>query len=578
MDTRTHLEDLSNEIFFEIFDYLHALDIFTAFGSLNKRISSILQSIPLRIIVSIIHCRNQIDFLSSHLTFHAHQVISIRMSDTIRDDTSMISLLFNRHNFINLQFCMLVTVHRSTKLDNFIKQIKTCDKLVSFNISNPDDETMNESDKCELVRTMFMHKSSSLRSIALHYTYDYSNILNNISLPSNVTSLYLCINDSPSNISIHSILSILRLCHRVRYIGILVKENGLVDNNNTLVPITIPSINENDLPVLSQVISLELILFVAWNNYLIAYILRCMPNLKYFFFIFGPYISKHFCPIELLDGYLWQEILELNVPHLSKFEFHISISKCYPPTDLDIVIDSFKYFVRKYSNWHMIIDQWKLQSSTPAEFVMLRTLNYHKHKSYINTYMPLIPSGYFDTRSTMETIDDHYLFYVNETDLRIYITLTSERSPITWSSPLFQQIKYLRFELPIVPSSLLNSLLDIVNFHQISDDDVQEDVIYLSNFVHLPTIHQIEFGSSFNKYRWKHAQFVLDGYNYVSSRSSNTPANVSTLNSYGALSHSNDIEVLPSTTVNNSTSNHNNESNSTISYYYKSSKTSCLTL
>ncbi|CAF4793503.1 unnamed protein product, partial [Rotaria sp. Silwood2] len=87
------------------------------------------------------------------------------MSDTIRDDTSMISLLFNRHNFINLQFFMLVTVDRSTKLDNFIKQIKTCDKLVSFKISNPDDETMNESDKCELVRTMFMHKSSFLRSI-----------------------------------------------------------------------------------------------------------------------------------------------------------------------------------------------------------------------------------------------------------------------------------------------------------------------------------------------------------------------------------------------------------------------------
>ncbi|CAF4586177.1 unnamed protein product, partial [Rotaria sp. Silwood2] len=445
----------------------------------------------LRVIVSIIHCRNQIDFLSSHLTFHSHQVISIKINDTIRDDTSMISLLFNRHNFINLQYCMIITVHQSTKLDNFIKQIKTCDKLVSFNISNPDHESINESDKCEL------------------YTYDYSNILNNISLTSNVTLLYLCIDDSPSNISIHSILSILCLCQRVRYISILVKENNLVEYNNISVPITISSINENDLPVLSQVISLELILFVAWNNYLIAYILRCMPNLKYFFFMFGPYISKHFVPIELLDGHLWQEILELNVPHLSKFEFHISIWKLYPPTDLDIVIDSFKYFVRKYSNWHMIIDQWKLQSSTPAEFVMLRTLNYHKHKPNINIYMPLIPSGYFDTRSTMETIDDHHLFYIGETELRIYITSTSERSPITWSSPLFQQIKYLRLELPIVSSSLMNSLLDMVNFHQISDDDVQEDVIYLSNFVHLSTINQIEFGSSFNKYHWKHAQFIL---------------------------------------------------------------------
>ncbi|CAF1493029.1 unnamed protein product, partial [Rotaria sordida] len=77
-----------------------------------------------------------------------------------------------------------------------------------------------------------------------------------------------------------------------------------------------------------------------------------------------PYTSKHFFPIELLGGYLWQEILELHVLYLSESEFHISIYKYFPPIDLDIVIDSFKYFVRRYSNWHMIIDQWKLQSST----------------------------------------------------------------------------------------------------------------------------------------------------------------------------------------------------------------------
>ncbi len=85
MNTYAHFEDLSNEIFIEIFDYLHVLDIFTAFTSLNKRISSILQSIPLRIIIFYDHCRHQIAFLSSHLTFHAHQVISLEISDTIHD-------------------------------------------------------------------------------------------------------------------------------------------------------------------------------------------------------------------------------------------------------------------------------------------------------------------------------------------------------------------------------------------------------------------------------------------------------------------------------------------------------------
>ncbi|CAF1176600.1 unnamed protein product [Rotaria sp. Silwood1] len=94
MDTHTHLEDLSNEIFFEIFDYLHALDIFTAFASLNKRILSILKSILLHVIILNSHYDREIQFLSSHLTFHGHQVISLKIHDTIRDRVPIISLLF----------------------------------------------------------------------------------------------------------------------------------------------------------------------------------------------------------------------------------------------------------------------------------------------------------------------------------------------------------------------------------------------------------------------------------------------------------------------------------------------------
>ncbi|CAF1368986.1 unnamed protein product [Rotaria magnacalcarata] len=354
---------------------------------------------------------------------------------------------------------------------------------------------------------MLMHQSSSLRSIALRYGYDYSNISNYISLPPNVTSLHLYIAGSRAIVSVRSVIAVLRLCHRVRSLHIILKDNSPVDDTDIYDPITIPSINENDLPVLSQVISFGLTLFTPWNNDSIACILRCMPNLKYFFFTLGPYASQTLFPVELLDGYVWQEMLELYVPYLSKFEFHMSVWKCFPPTDLDIVIDSFENFVGKYSNWHMVIDQWRLQCESSAEFLILRTLNYHKYKSIINIFVPAIHSGYFDTRSTMEIEDDHYLFYVNELDLNIYIAF--ERSPIRCSSPLFQQVKCFKLELPIVPSSLLNSLLDIVNFHQISDDDAQETVAYLSNLVHLPMITRIEFGSSFNTYRWKHVQFIL---------------------------------------------------------------------
>jgi hypothetical protein len=85
--------------------YVHALDIFTTFASLNKRILSILQSIRLHVIILNSRYDREIDFLSSHLTFHAHQVISLKCYDTIRHRSSIISLLFNRHHFINLQSC-----------------------------------------------------------------------------------------------------------------------------------------------------------------------------------------------------------------------------------------------------------------------------------------------------------------------------------------------------------------------------------------------------------------------------------------------------------------------------------------
>ncbi|CAF1440234.1 unnamed protein product [Adineta steineri] len=402
MGIEIRLENLPNEILFETFGYLHALDMFSAFGSLNKRISSIFQSTPLHIIISKIHCRNQVDFLSSYLTFHVHQVISVKIDDKIRDDTSIINLLFNRHDFINLQFCKLITIHHSTKLDNVIEQIKTFDKLLSFNICNLNDITMNENDKYELARIMLMHQPSSLRSIILQYPYNCSNILNTISLSSNITSLYLYINGSSLFASVNSVL---------------------------------------------------------------------------------PYKSKHFFPMDLLDGYAWQAMLELYVPYLLKFEFHMSIWKYCPRIDLNIVVNSFKYFVTKYSNWHMIIDQWSLLHSIPVEFIMLRTLNYHKHKSNISTNMPLIPSGSFNTQSTMENIDDHYLFYKNEKDLRLYIT--SGRPDITYFSPLFQQIEFFKLEISKIPSTWLNNFLNIVNFHETSDDNAEEIVSYLSNWIYL---------------------------------------------------------------------------------------------
>ncbi|CAF1382678.1 unnamed protein product [Rotaria sordida] len=505
MDRYTHFEGLSNEIFFEIFDYLHALEIFTGFTSLNKRISSILQSIPLRILILYDHSRRQVDFISSHLTFHAHQVISINIYDKIRDYTSIIDLLFHRHNFTNLESCVLVANSSITKLENVIKRIKTLNKLVSFCICAPNDYNISTIDRSDLTRIMLMHKSS-VHSIELHYRYDYMDMSNYMLIPSNLISLKLYISGSPSTVSVYSILSILRLCQTIRYLGIIVRQNDQIENNNINVSISTPSINENDLPILPHVISFDLEILARCDSRSIGYILRCMPNLMYFYFLLTIEKAAWPFPGELLDGHVWQEMLERYVPHLSKFEFHMAIAKKYPRLNLDIVVNSFEYFVKKYFNWNITIDRWKFYCRPREEFVMLRTFNYRKHKASLCIGIPIIYGGSFATQSTAS--NNHHLFYSDIEKLIIFIT---KKIPIvTWSSARFQQIKYLIVEMPIIRSSLWNTLSNIVKFSEMNDNVfAEQSVTYLSHFVQLSNVSQIEFGSTFDISRWKDVQFIL---------------------------------------------------------------------
>ncbi|CAF2684095.1 unnamed protein product [Rotaria sp. Silwood2] len=137
---------------------------------------------------------------------------------------------------------------------------------------------------------------------------------------------------------------------------------------------------------------------------------------------------------------------------------------------------------------------------------MLRTLNYEKHKSDVHVYVPFIYWGSFETRSAA---NDHYLFYSNQTDLRIY--MTTIRPMVTWSFPLFQQITSLSIFIQKKRLSLSNNLLNIFKFRQTNDDnnDVQERLSYLSQFVHLLNITKIQFGTNYDISRWKDIQFIL---------------------------------------------------------------------
>ncbi|CAF4166119.1 unnamed protein product [Rotaria sp. Silwood2] len=92
--------------------------------------------------------------------------------------------------------------------------------------------------------------------------------------------------------------------------------------------------NENDHPILSQLISFNLIIFTLCDIYSIAYILRCMPNLSRFYFTLASRMTAFSYYRELLNGFVWQQLLKRYVSCLSKFEFHISILKTFSSLNL----------------------------------------------------------------------------------------------------------------------------------------------------------------------------------------------------------------------------------------------------
>ncbi|CAF2103234.1 unnamed protein product [Rotaria magnacalcarata] len=156
-------------------------------------------------VISFGNSRQQIDFLlSSHLTFHDDQVISINILDRTRDDSSKIHLLFNRYNLINLKSCKFLSIYSMTKLDNIIKEIGNLNKLVILEIFQPDRSDLNENNNDELTRILLTNKSSSLRSLKLQYPNHYLNISNYTFINSNLILHALRISGSSSTVSVPS--------------------------------------------------------------------------------------------------------------------------------------------------------------------------------------------------------------------------------------------------------------------------------------------------------------------------------------------------------------------------------------
>jgi hypothetical protein len=234
MNQLTKFENLSTEMFIEILGYLHAIDIFVAFGSLNRRMSSILRSIHLNVIITCEHHLRHIKLLSNNLIIHADQVISLSINDDTQACSSAMNL-FQRHRFYNLRSCILKISCSFSKLTSFIQQLESMIYLQSIYIIQR-HSLLCESNKYDSTESILSRiRSTVIRSVGLLYHYDRCGTLNdNITITSNLTYLELMIHTSSDNGSIYSLIDTLRLCHVLRRFRLIVRNGSFVEPNNVM--------------------------------------------------------------------------------------------------------------------------------------------------------------------------------------------------------------------------------------------------------------------------------------------------------------------------------------------------------
>ncbi|CAF3813425.1 unnamed protein product [Rotaria magnacalcarata] len=129
---------------------------------------------------------------------------------------------------------------------------------------------------------LFLKADETGKRIFGKASYAYFNVS---TYTSNLISLDLLIYVSPNTVSVCSILPILRVCRRIRYLHAIIKHEIPSENNNLNVSIRELFINENDLPISPKLTSFDISIFTTCDTRSIAYILRCMPNLLHFKFL-----------------------------------------------------------------------------------------------------------------------------------------------------------------------------------------------------------------------------------------------------------------------------------------------------
>ncbi|CAF2969993.1 unnamed protein product [Rotaria sp. Silwood2] len=270
----------------------------------------------------------------------------------------------------------------------------------------------------------------------------------------------------------------------------------------------LPSTNKDNLPISRSIKSFELNIYKECDFPELNLILRCMPNLRRFNIAARSSLSNSPFSATLFDGYQWEQLLTIHVPHLDTIDFYLYMTNPSRSIDSIAIIHSFKYFLTKFNDFHVAIsrsqfrpnDQRKikfiidlLNSENPCEYfsgenVRLRAFMYSKKARHIYFLGEKMILGSLNMTSSVTIDAEKHLFYSHLKNLHLFIPLNMEVIYIPSSSPLFQNLDHLIIEFISFNTTTQRNEWDLIDK---IDQEVRANNIM--RFIDLSQITKLEF-------------------------------------------------------------------------------------
>ncbi|CAF2048724.1 unnamed protein product, partial [Rotaria magnacalcarata] len=125
------IENLSNELFHEIFDYLDGIDIYEAFSNINYRFQQLLTSSPVLYKIELIYVSSTARFMFIYQQIK-HQIYSINFQIPVHINQLLTSFIIDS-SFNRLQSLVIEDI-QPDKILSFLIALKSLPRLFSLDI------------------------------------------------------------------------------------------------------------------------------------------------------------------------------------------------------------------------------------------------------------------------------------------------------------------------------------------------------------------------------------------------------------------------------------------------------------